>query len=147
MAAANKDPEDEPPLEVVAVLYSDKTAGVCAHPRAACCRPGTHAARLVGGDPRAPLLPQPSPPPLLPMLVAPGKDWSMDTDWEDAPAHVQRGYIAMLAIDSLLSFMGRCALWNEWRMVWQPGPAAQPGGGMLYASSPCGPHVGVYLSK
>ncbi len=26
-AAANKDPEDEPPLDVVAVLYSDKTAG------------------------------------------------------------------------------------------------------------------------
>lgn len=27
-AAANKDPEDEPPLAVVAALYSDKTAGV-----------------------------------------------------------------------------------------------------------------------
>ena len=26
-AAANKDPEDEAPLEVVAALYSDKTAG------------------------------------------------------------------------------------------------------------------------
>ena len=26
-AAANKDPEDEPPLAVVAALYSDKTAG------------------------------------------------------------------------------------------------------------------------
>jgi hypothetical protein len=36
-----------------------------------------------------------------------GKDWSMDTDWEDAPVHVQRGYLAMLAIDSLLAFMGR----------------------------------------
>lgn len=36
-----------------------------------------------------------------------GKDWSMDTDWEDAAVHVQRGYLAMLAIDSLLAFMGR----------------------------------------
>lgn len=60
-AAINKDPEDEPPLEVVAALYSDKTAG---------------------------------------------KDWSMDTDWEDAAVHMQRGYLAMLAIDSLLAFMG-----------------------------------------
>lgn len=41
-----------------------------------------------------------------PALVA-GKDWSMDTDWEDAAAHVQRGYLAMLAIDSLLAFMSR----------------------------------------
>ncbi len=31
----------------------------------------------------------------------------MDTDWEDAAAHVQRGYLAMLAIDSLLAFMSR----------------------------------------
>ena len=31
----------------------------------------------------------------------------MDADWEDAPPHVQRGYLSMLAIDSLLAFMGR----------------------------------------
>ena len=44
---------------------------------------------------------------IIDCITALGKDWSMDTDWEDAPAHVQRGYLAMLAIDSLLSFMGR----------------------------------------
>lgn len=27
LKAVNKDPEDEPPLEVVAALYSDKAAG------------------------------------------------------------------------------------------------------------------------
>lgn len=40
----------------------------------------------------------------------------MDSDWEDAPAHVQRGYLAMLAIDSLLAFMGRCVP-VSWRAV------------------------------
>lgn len=29
LSAVNKDPEDEPPLDMVASLYSDKTAGVC----------------------------------------------------------------------------------------------------------------------
>ncbi|KAL4423762.1 hypothetical protein ABPG75_001063 [Micractinium tetrahymenae] len=61
LKAVNKDPEDEPPLDVVAVLYSDKTAG---------------------------------------------KDWTLDTDFEAAGQQVQRGFLGMLAIDSLLAFMG-----------------------------------------
>lgn len=59
--AVNKDPEDDPPLDVVAGLYSDKTAG---------------------------------------------KDWALDTDFEASPQQMQRGYLSMLAIDSLLVFMG-----------------------------------------
>lgn len=39
-----------------------------------------------------------------PMLPA-GKDWALDTDFEAASQQVQRGYLSMLAIDSLLAFM------------------------------------------
>lgn len=35
-----------------------------------------------------------------------GKDWTLDTDFEAAGQQIQRGYLSMLAIDSLLAFMG-----------------------------------------
>lgn len=37
---------------------------------------------------------------------AAGKDWALDTDFEAAGQQIQRGYLSMLAIDSLLAFMG-----------------------------------------
>jgi hypothetical protein len=40
LKAVNKDPEDDPPLDVVAGLYSDKTAGAARHQRGAqACTP------------------------------------------------------------------------------------------------------------
>ena len=41
----------------------------------------------------------------LPWACA-GKDWSLDADFEGAGQQVQRGYLSMLAVDSLLAFMG-----------------------------------------
>ena len=35
-----------------------------------------------------------------------GKDWSLDSDFEGAGQQVQRGYLSMLAVDSLLAYMG-----------------------------------------
>ena len=35
-----------------------------------------------------------------------GKDWSLDADFEGAGQQVQRGYLGMLSVDSLLAFMG-----------------------------------------
>eukprot|EP00887_Chlorella_sp_A99_P002554 scaffold6.g2554.t1 len=61
LSAANKDPEDEPPVEVVSSLYTARTAG---------------------------------------------KDWTMDSEYESADRQTQSGYLAMLAIDAQLGFMG-----------------------------------------
>lgn len=120
LKAVNKDPEDEPPLDVVAGLYSDKTAGgwVAGDSRPLVCvcfakLPKRLAVldrlRRRGCNFRYCLLTirqgvAPASPATA--LGCAGKDWSLDADFEGAGQQVQRGYLGMLSVDSLLAFMG-----------------------------------------
>lgn len=90
LKASNKDPEDDPPLDVVAALYSDRTAGACSQP----------VWYVSVGSVSLLLIPTPGTP-----VVHAGKDWGMDAEFEMASQQVQHGYLTMLAVDSLLAFM------------------------------------------
>lgn len=141
LKAVNKDPEDDPPLDVVAGLYCDRTAGgervVClgggdgGSPRWSPQITGSELeARLPARDGLPPPLKEPSGEPAkkwadlqLALLtwglachacLPAGREWALDTEFEAATQQVQRGFLAMLALDALLAFMASVEKLSDW---------------------------------
>lgn len=116
LKAVNKDPEDEPPLDVVAALYSDKTAGKAdlvarsrrVHNSRRCFEhlPACQSRKVLLDSSISSLQHLTCSTIPLGSRSHAGKDWMLDTDFEAAGQQIQRGYLSMLAIDSLLAFMG-----------------------------------------